>query len=100
VPGVVDVLSHPFRIQPNGRAATVEQDSDDQRAELIAAIVLTRPGERQLAPGFGIPDPAFTGIDVAALEGATSVFGPPVSVRDVTITVTGPASQDVTIDFE
>lgn len=100
MPSVVDVLSHPFRFGPNGRAVTVTQDSDDQRAELLAVLILTRPGERPLTPGFGTPDPAFVGLDVAALEAATNVFGPDVRVTDVRIDITGPASQDVTIEFE
>lgn len=100
MPGVVDVLSHPFRVLPNGRAATVEQDSVDQNAELIAALILTRPGERGLAPGFGTPDPAFVGVDVAAVEAATSVFGPDVRITDVRVDITGPGSQDITIEFE
>lgn len=100
VPTVADVLSHPFRIGANGRAVTVEQDTDDQRAELLAALILTRPGERPLAPGFGIPDPAFVGIDVATIEATTNVFGPAVRVTAVKVDVTGAASQDVTIEFE
>jgi hypothetical protein len=100
VPSVVEVLSHPFRFLPNGRAATVEQDTDDQRAELIAGLILTRPGERGLVPGFGTPDPVFAGIDVAAVEAATNVFGPDVRITDVRVEITGPASQDVTIEFE
>jgi hypothetical protein len=97
---VVAVLSYPFRLNASGQAATVEQDSEDQYAELLAALVLTRPGERDLVPGFGIPDPTFVGIDVGALEGAAAVFGPDVTITDVQVTVTGPGSQDVLIGFE
>jgi hypothetical protein len=100
VPSVVAVLSYPFRITPAGSVATVEQDSDDQKEELLAAIVLTRPGERDLVPGFGVPDPTFNGIDVAAVEGATTVFGPEVTITNVDVVVTSPASQDVTVEFE
>jgi len=94
------VLSYPFRIGPNGSAATVEQDSDDHKAEQLAALVMTRPGERDLVPGFGIPDPTFVGIDIAALEGAAAVFGPDVKITEVEVDVTGVNSQDVLIEFE
>lgn len=100
MPGVVAVLSFPLRVTPNGQFATVEQDSEDQSAELLAALVLTRPGERDLVPGFGVPDPTFVGIDEAAIEGAAAVFGPDVTITDVAVEVTGPGSQDVTIEFE
>lgn len=97
---MVAVISHPFRITPSGQVGTVEQDSDEHRAELLTALVLTRQGERDLVPGFGVPDPTFVGIDVAAIEGAAAVFGPEVTVTDVQVTVTGPGSQDVLIEFE
>jgi hypothetical protein len=97
---VVAVLSYPFRVGANGQVATVEQGSDEHRAELLAALILTRPGERDLVPGFGVPDPVFAGIDVAAVEGAAAVFGPKVTISDVQVTVTGPGSQDVLIEFD
>lgn len=100
MPTVAAVLSFPFRVTASGAAATVEQDSDEQKADLLAALILTRPGERDLVPGFGVPDPTFVGIDVAAVEGAAAVFGPDVTITDVQVTVTGPGSQDVLIEFE
>lgn len=97
---MVAVLSFPFRIGGNGSAVTVEQDTDDQYAELLAALIMTRPGERPLVPGFGTPDPTFVGLDIAALEGAATVFGPPVTISDVTVTITGVSSQDVVVEFD
>jgi hypothetical protein len=97
---VVAVLSFPFGFQPNGAVATVEQGSDEHNGQLLAALVMTRVGERHLVPGFGIVDPTFVGLDVAALEAATALYGPDVQISDVVTTITGPASQDVQIEFE
>jgi len=100
VTGVVDVLSYPVRLLPSGRIATVEQDSTDHYRELLVALALTRLGERPLVPAFGIPDPAFEGIDLASVATGAAIFGPPVTIDDVTVTVESESVQSVTITFE
>jgi phage baseplate assembly protein W len=45
-------LSFPFRIGPEGRAATISSLSDHVRDEVIQ-LILTNPGERLFLPEFG-----------------------------------------------
>lgn len=97
---VVDVLSFPLRRLPGGGFAGVEQDSHDHYAELITAIVMTRVGERDLCPGFGIPDPTFGQVDVASVATCAQIFGPPVRISSVDTVVTGPSTQTVTVSFD
>lgn len=55
------LLSFPFRIdRVSGQAATVTVGSDQEAAEAIALLALTRPGERELCPGFGSRDPSYS----------------------------------------
>jgi phage baseplate assembly protein W len=81
------ILSYPFRIAGAGVVATVEQNSDQADTEQVAALVLTRLGERPLVPAFGLRDPAFVGIDSSELVAAVARWGPPVRLTDVTATV-------------
>lgn len=50
----------PFRLDENGQAAVVEQDSIDDIANCVEAILRTRIGDRSSHPRFGTPDVAFT----------------------------------------
>jgi phage baseplate assembly protein W len=57
---VVPQLSLPLRIDPaTGTYAEVEQDSVDDVAGCVEAVLLTRIGERDELPEFGTPDLAF-----------------------------------------
>lgn len=62
-------LAWPLRLV-GGRFATVEQDSDDDIAQCIKAIVQTSPGERADLPDMGLADPVFEEqpLDVDALR--------------------------------
>ena len=94
------LISHPFRLSPDGTVATVLDTSDQYRAEQIAMLVLTRPGERPLVPDLGLLDPTFNGFDDATLQEQVDAFAPPATVVDVDIVVTSDRSQDVTVSFE
>jgi hypothetical protein len=94
------ILSHPFRLAPNGSIAVVDADSDQGRAEQLAVLCLTRIGERDLVPGFGITDPVFTGIDPAEIVAGLAAYGPAVTVSDVSSTFEDDSTQLVRIDFE
>lgn len=74
------ILAHPFRILPNGRPATVEQHDTDGLATELAALILTRPGERPLAPTFGVTDPAFAELDFGEVAAGVALYGPPVEL--------------------
>lgn len=93
------ILSHPFRLLPNGTIATVEQQSDTADAEQIAVLVLTRLRERTLVPGFGIPDPAFRGVSSSAVAAGISHFGPPVNLVAITAKNLTDGEQAVKIEF-
>lgn len=63
-------FSLPFRFAP--RAVVVEQDSLDEIADCVLAIVLYPLGYRVELPEFGIDDPTFSSphVDVEALREA------------------------------
>lgn len=63
-----DILAFPFRITPNGRAATIPQGGDEAAAQIVTVASSTLLGERPMQHMFGIPDPAFTGLDAADLQ--------------------------------
>lgn len=62
----------PFRWGRNGHAEVVEQDTLEDVANCVLAILLTFKGQRQELPDFGIDDPTFESqpIDLAALTQA------------------------------
>jgi hypothetical protein len=93
------LLSHPFRILPSGRAATVEQGSDEAHAEQLAVLLLTRRGERDLVPGFGVSDPVFAGFDPAEIAAGVSAYGPPVQIESIDVTPAGDGTVAVDIRF-
>lgn len=72
------VFSFPFRVSPYGSIATIEEGSDEETAERIAALMLTRRGERELVPAFGVEDPTFAQPDEAELAAGLAIFGPDV----------------------
>ena len=96
----MQILSHPFRLASNGTVATVEQDSDQGRAEQLAVLCLTRIGERDLAHGFGITDPTFNGVDTAEIVAGLAEYGPPIELRDLQASYEDDSTQLVQIDFE
>lgn len=93
-------LSWPLRLQPNGRPATLEVGTEQDYAEQLAALVLTRRGERPRVPSFGITDPVMAGVEPTEILAGVAAFGPPVRVRDIRMAVDAPGRQTVTIDWE
>lgn len=94
------ILSHPFRLAPNGSVATVEQVSDAANAEQVAVLVLTNLGERPLAPGFGITDPAFVGVEPTEVLAGLAEYGPPVTIASLELRQCDEVHQDVVVTFE
>ena len=70
------VLSFPFRLTPQGPAAIAPYGSDQEIDEAIAVMVLTLEGERLLTPGFGVPDPAFFGVNAGDIQTCLDEYGP------------------------
>lgn len=76
------LISFPFRLSTNGSVATIEPGSDAEVEEAIAIAVHTRTGERFLWADFGIPDPAYVGIDAADVQVVLDSYGPAGIVVD------------------
>jgi phage baseplate assembly protein W len=92
-------LSHPFRLTPSGRVATVEQDSDQANGELLAVLVRTETGERPLQPEFGVTDPRFSGVEPTEIAAGIEAFGPDVTISALTVTQADPGTVLVHIDY-
>lgn len=96
----MEVLSHPFRLDSTGSAATVTEGSDDANAEAIAILCLTRKGERDLVPGFGTIDPVFSEFDVAELNLALDDYGPPITVTATAVSYPTDVTERVELTFQ
>lgn len=82
---MAQILAYPFRILPGGIVDLVDQDSDVGHGQQVAVIVATRRGERPLVPTFGIDDPTFTAnVSLNDVAASVELFGPPVTIVDVT----------------
>jgi hypothetical protein len=98
--GVPAAFAFPFRFERSGAVALVDSYSDAGQAQHLGLVILTRRGERDLAPAFGIPDPRFDKLDRAPINACTALFGPPVTVTDLDVTITSPTRQAVTLTYE
>lgn len=96
---MAELLAHPLRLRRDGRLATVTDGSDDHHAQDIAVIIGTRPGERQLAPEFGVTDPTFDELDTAELVAQVGTWGPPRQITDVTTTYAGDGTATTVVTF-
>lgn len=96
---MAQILSYPFRLNPDGTVATVDQASDQANAEQIGVILQTIQGERPLQPGFGIPDPAFGGIQPGIVTAQVALYGPPVNVEAVDLTARTDTETDIRVSF-
>lgn len=94
------MLRHPFTINSNGVAATVEDDTDSATAQEIAFLLLTRQGERPLLPEYGSPDPTYDLGGVDAVAATVAAFGPDVTITDVTATPAVLGMSELTITFD
>lgn len=84
---MTNVLAHPFALAGNA-VAVVDDGSDTGAAQEIALLCATRLGERELVPGYGIPDPAFDALELAEINAGLTLYGPPgVSVTDLAVTL-------------
>lgn len=97
---MAQMISFPFRKNQNGRIATVEQDSDAHHAEELAVLALSRPGERDLVPDFGIDDPAYETIHQAEVEAQIELFEVPVVITRMDVETVDDTRQNITLTFE
>ncbi len=94
-----EMLAYPFRVSPSGHLVTVDETSDAAINQLIAAAIMTQPGERPLFPTFGIDDPTFGEIVGARLAAVLSQFGPNVGLEDVSTSFIDGTTQEVVITY-
>jgi hypothetical protein len=88
-------LALPFGPAPTGRAASVEDGSDDHVRQMLEQVVMTIPGERVMRPSFGSPvtqmlfapaDAAVAHALQASLTAAISLFlGDFLDLIDLTV---------------
>ncbi len=94
-----EMLAFPLRLGPSGHLVTVDDTSDAGIGQLIAAAVLTRPGERPLYPSFGTPDPTFDQLLGPNLAAVLAQFGPRVQLAEVTTQFVDATTQAVNISY-
>lgn len=92
------MISHPFRRGTDGALVTVPDLSDRAAAELAGHVLACRTGERPLAPGYGLPDPAGSGVDPDTVASAVEECEPELSVAAVAVRDAGPGRVEVDVD--
>jgi hypothetical protein len=107
----MQLLAHPFRLLGD-RAATVTDGSDAALADAVVRVVLTRPGDLELVPGYGIPDPVWAdpaagavgaisaSVDVARVNATLATFGPSATVTLASVTRGGPGGSTERVNLE
>lgn len=96
----MDLISHPFRLEANGDVATVVDGTEEAAAEGIAILCLTRQGERDLVPEYGVTDPVFDELNLAEVNVGLTDFGPNVTVTGVVVTYPNDRTERVELAFE
>ncbi len=96
------MIGFPFHVDPETRQiATVAAGSEEAAGQAIEILVLTRPGEHPLTPGFGTPDPVLApDVDlVAEVRAGLHLWGPEgVDARLASVATDGP-STTLTIEY-
>lgn len=95
----VDLLSFPIRLTRTGRFAAFEQGSDDAANDAITVTLTTLPGERELSPAFGFPDPTFGRFQAQSIQAIVDQYGPPVLITGVSVAPVGDTQQQVSVSF-
>jgi hypothetical protein len=94
------MISFPFRMDPTGSIASVDQDSDAEIEEQLALAMLTRPRERITVPTFGVADPAFARFQLGALQRHCLDFGPNVVVKNIETQLLAGDREEVAISWQ
>lgn len=91
-------LAHPFRITAaNGRAATVDPGSPGHAAQLAGHVLSCTPGQRGLAPMFGLPEQIGGQVDPAQVQAALLTCAPELAVDAVTVTAAADGQVEVSV---
>ena len=93
-------LAHPFRIDANGAAVTLEQGSARHAAEACGHIVSCEAGERALAPLWGLVDPTGTRINPDEIRAVVGYAEPALLVTRVEVAESNDNTVAVAIDVD
>lgn len=96
---MADILSFPFRLAPNGSAATVYQGSDQYYSEQIATIILTLQNERDYDLEFGMPDIAFDGFPYSNFQHQIQQYLPDLDHVTATVVAITEDTQTINVVF-
>lgn len=96
---MVKLFSYPFRLNPDGTVATVD-DGTDYYGDELAMLILTLPGERELVPEYGIEDPTFSSVSSAELAEKITLFGPPIDIVSVTTDFAPGGKLNIGVNYE
>jgi len=79
-------LGFPMRMDASGRVVTIPQLTPRHAAEIVGHVLCCQPGERGLAPGYGLTDPSGQQAVSGDLVASTVVAcEPDVAVKDVVV---------------
>lgn len=98
----MQLLAYPFRLTSTGSPATVAQGSDADLSQQVACLLLTRVGERKLAPGFGLNDLNERGISPTEIRAQVTARIPGIRAVDVAVDGThlDGGQQNITVQWE
>lgn len=83
---MANIIAYPFRITSAGRVATVPQGGEAEAAQIVTVASSTLLGERHMAETWGIPDPAFVGLDESDLAVTLADHGyTQISIEEVVV---------------
>jgi hypothetical protein len=82
-------LALPLTVAADGTLASVTQDSPAEVSQSVALLLATRPGERRSVPGYGLPDPLFSGIDLDQVAAVIEEWEDRADPADIDLQVTG-----------
>ena len=77
------LIAFPFRVTASSAIVTREDGTEQCFTEELAELCLTRPGERELVPQYGLSDPVFDEFNQTELVGRVSLFLPNIRITDV-----------------
>ena len=97
---MTSTLAHPFRIDANGSAVTIEQGSVRHAAEACGHIISCTAVERPLAPLWGLMDPTGTRINPDEIRAVIGYAEPALLVTRVEITESNDNTVAVDIDVD
>lgn len=93
------LIAFPFEMDESGGIRTQEDGTDEYAQSELMMILAVNTGERELVPGFGIPDPRFSEVDTHAIATCTQVFAPHITIGKIDDTFVSGYEQRVEIEY-